>query len=150
MSFKKASVFTLSFFILLGGAGIYFATKFKTMATQAFLSGPKFYPILLCSLLVLFSAIAMIDDLRKEDKKVEIPNIKRFFIVLLIIALWLFLWIKLIGFYPSSMICIALMLLYLNPKKGFKNKIKETLIADIIIVGLIYFVFTVLLKAQII
>lgn len=149
MSYKKLSVALLTFFAATGAAMIYFATKLKVQRGAMFVNGSQFFPMLLGGLIVLFCICSVIDTLRKpEDEVVTVPKFGNIAISLGLTILWTALWQYVGYFYVVSFVFVALFIYIFNPAPHSPRKIRETLVFDVIIIAVIYLVFTVGLKTQ--
>lgn len=146
MSYKKLSLIVLTIIVATSGIGIWLATQIKTFGgTTAFVGGPKFYPIMIFSLLIVFGIIDAINTVRKqEDKTISIPNLKYLLFTVGMMIIWIFLWKLAVGFYPASALCIAIMLYVLNPSSSIKKKVITAIAVDAIIVAFLYIVFSMI------
>lgn len=149
MSFKKASVIILSLLLLLSGGGIWLATKINTRGVESFVGGPQFYPMMLLGLVIIFCVWDMAVTLKEKDgRRLAIPEIKRVIISILLVAVWIALWKYAVGFYPASIIMVFIMLCYLSPEKGRAKKLKIAAITDLILMGSVYIIFSVLFTVR--
>lgn len=149
MSFKKASLIALTIMIGLGAVGIFLATQINDIGVDSFVGGPKFYPMMLLGIVIIFGIWDFILTLKETDeRKFTIPEIKRLGVSILMVAAWIVLWKYAIGFYPAGVLMAFLMLYYLNPETNKAKKIKSAVIADVLIMGAIYVIFTVLFTVR--
>ena len=148
VSYKKSSMVFLSILILLAIGMIFFTKDIREQADSLFINGPKFYPILLACLLILFSIISFIDTWRKEDRVIDLPEIKRPTFILFVTLVWVILWQTIGYFYALSAIAMFVLIIFLNPKPFSLKKAAWALFSDLIVVALLYGVFAIGLKAQ--
>ena len=149
MSYKKASLLVLSLLMFGGLAAMYIAYQVEDfVAVKSFVLGSKFYPMTLSGLISFFSALAVAETLRKEDKKIPLPNMKNCFIVLGIVVAWVFVWTKYRIFYWASCAAVGLMLYIFSPEPFGKKKIITTLVADAAIVLFFFVCFKLLLEIR--
>ena len=146
VSFKKASVAVLSGLIVIGVLMIYYARVIKKQIGSMFVNGPQFYPILLASIMIICCVISIWDTLRKEDKIIELPNIKIPMVLLCLTIIWVLLWQKFGYFYLISSIFVGIMLFYLNPASMGPKKLFNTILFDGIIIASVYLIFDAGLK----
>ena len=138
MSYKKASIVVMSTLILLGIIGIYYALQIRSLFRTTFINGPRFYPVMLCSMIVLFSGISLIQALFAPDRHIELPNMKNFFFVLGVIIVWSVLWQTIGSFYLVSFFAVGGMLYWLNPAPNSLRKLGNTFVIDVIIIAIVY------------
>ena len=148
---KKLSVIALTLLIVVSGAMIYYAKNIVILEGMEmhFVSGPKFYPIVLSVLMIIFCAFSILNTLKGPEKTLEFRNIQKPIIVLVITFLWIFMWNYVGYFYLCSFVAMGLLMFYLNPEKFSFRKIYKSLVFDAIIVTSIYIIFSVALKMQI-
>ena len=146
MSYKKVSIAVMSLLIVLGAIGIWFSTQITVAPSSGYIGGTQFYPTLLCSLIILFSAIALVGAIRMPDNRyIELPNMKYYVIILAITVAWVALWQTIGMFYIVSYVMVGLVLYILNPAEYSLKKVRNTLIIDAILVGCGYLIFDVAL-----
>ena len=144
ISYKKASVVTMLLMMALGGAGIYFATQFRVTPGAGFFSGPKFYPMMLCAAMIVIAAVELVKAIAKpNDRVIEIPNFKNYLLILGGIIAWVLLWLYVLGFFLSGLICSFVLLFFLNPEPFSWKKLLNTAIIDAAIMGVFYLLFDV-------
>lgn len=148
MSYKKTSILFSFVLIVLSSICIYTANQIKMPMNTIYTAGPRFYPILLCSACILVSILSIIDQYRKEDKIIKIPNIKNYFIVLGVSALWAFIWRTFDAFYPASFLCIGIFLFLFNPAEKSIKKLVNTLLIDAGITSFVFITFQLLLRVD--
>lgn len=149
MSFKKISVAALSIILLISAAGLYLATQINDRGVESFVGGPKFYPMMLLGIIIVFGLWDIIVTLKEETERIyTIPEAKRLVISIAMVAVWIILWKYAIGFYPAGILMSFLMLYYLNPDTDRKKKIRTAVITDAIIMGAVYVIFTVLFTVR--
>ena len=155
MSYKKASIFVLIAMIFFGILGCYGSLtiedsvvgSFAGKGSGSFWSGPKFYPFLLCILIVLFSVWELIATLKDEEEKaVTWPNVSKSLSIIVIISIWIFVWQHFHIFYPISVIASAAMLYILNPQPKSVKKVLKSLAVAAVTVLIVYLIFSVALK----
>lgn len=148
ISFKKCSIGALIILIFCSLGMIYFAKDIKAIGASNWITGPRFYPILLACLLILFSVISLIVTIRRPDEEIILPNFVRSAITLAVIIAWAVLW-ELTGyFYVLSLVSMFLLIMYLNPEKLGGRKIMKAVLLDAIIIGFVYVLFTLILKVK--
>ncbi|MDR1977816.1 MAG: tripartite tricarboxylate transporter TctB family protein [Synergistaceae bacterium] len=148
ISYKKWSIGVLFFLIFCALAMIYFTKDIKQQANTVLLSGPRFYPILLACLLIVFCLISIVFSARKPDKFIEFPNIHRPLVTLGIFFAWTLIWQFWGFFYLVSSIAIFVITVFLNPEPMSVKKIRNAIVLDAIIMGLVYLLFTLLLNVK--
>ena len=148
MSYKKTS---LLFLTVIALAGVFFYIRAMSFpgAVQGQItpSGPVFYPQLLSALMVFLSVGGIASTLRKkEDKRLEIPNIGRYVFMLTIICAWVLLWEAYGNFYLIAFFCNGIILYVLNSEPNSTKKAFKILVIDTIIMVLFYIIFKLLMK----
>lgn len=114
------------------------------------MSGPSYYPKLLCFFMVIFGMGGILTTARMpKDKYIEIPNIKNILFLVIILAIWAFLWQRFGYFYQIAFLAVGAILFYLNPEPISLKKIRNTVIIDVIIVGIFYIVFNLIMSVRI-
>ena len=104
ISYKKANLFALVLLILMSVGMLYFTKDIKTQlgSGSLFINGPKFYPILLAVLMIVFCVISIVDTLKKPDKTVEFSNVQKAIVTSLVTLVWIVLWQYNGHFYPNQ------------------------------------------------
>lgn len=150
ISSKKANLCILMSLILISIGMLYFTKDIKTQlgSGSLFINGPKFYPILLSSLMILFCVISIIDTLKKPDKILEFPNAQKAIITSVVTVIWIALWQSYGYFYLLSFIAMAFLMFYLNPAPSGMKKLCSSLAYDAAITASLYLIFTVALKTN--
>lgn len=148
MSYRKTSIMFSTILVVLSIICIYSANKIKMPMGTIYTAGPRFYPILLCSSCILVSVLSIFDQMRKEDKIINIPNIKNYFIVLGVSSLWAFLWRTFDAFYPASFLCIGIFLFLFNPAPKSLKKLLNTILIDSGITLFVFITFQLLLRVD--
>jgi hypothetical protein len=148
ISYKKFSTAIAVFILLIVIIMLYLTSGIKTRGILAttFIKGPKFYPTLIGSLLLIFPVISIISDMRKKDSEVEFKNIKRCVGIFFVTIVWAVLWQTFGHFYSISCIFVGLILFFLNPAPVSPRKFGFTLLQITAIMGPIFLLFAVLLK----
>ena len=150
ISYKKGSICALTLLILVSIGMIYFTKDIKTQfgSGSRFINGPKFYPILLAVLMIIFCVISILDTLKKPDKIMEFPNAQKAITTGVVTFVWVSLWQYIGYFYLISFFSMAILLIYLNPAPFSLKKIRNSLLWDISIIGAIYLIFAIALKTR--
>jgi hypothetical protein len=147
-SYKKANLCVLALLILMSAGMLYFTKDIKSQmgSGSRFINGPKFYPMLLAVLMIVFCIISIADTLRKPDKVLEFPNAHKAIVTAVITFVWILSWQYVGHFYLLSFIAMAILLFYLNPAPSNLKKLCRSLAYDGIIMICLYLVFKVALK----
>lgn len=149
MSFKKVSIAALTLILLLSAAGVYLANQINDRGVESFVGGPKFYPMMLLGIIMIFGIWDLAETLKAEDtRRYTVPEIKRLSISIGMVVLWILLWKYAVGFYPAGILMAFVMLYYLNPETDRKKKIRTAVVTDAIIMGAVYVIFTVLFTVR--
>lgn len=111
---------------------------------------PALYPVLVSSIMIVAALVALFKDLtgktNSDGKKIDIPNIKGFFIAIAIIIVVKLLWQFLDIFYVAIFLGIAAMLFLFHDKdKPMKTRLIVTAAGSIGATVIIYVVFGLLL-----
>ena len=147
LSFKKCNIFVLACIILVGIFIIYYASGIQVRHKTMYVAGPSFYPILVASLLILFSIISIVSTLRKPDEIIELPNLGKAFFGLACLVAWIICWERYGYFYLFSFIFCGILMYFLNPKPFSRHKLLvSTLLPDIVIVASVYIMFDICMK----
>ena len=148
MSFKKLTIGALILTALLSSGMLYFAKDIRETPgiRTLFISGPRFYPIALAVLMIVFCVISIIDTLKKPDKILEFPNAHKAVVTAAVTIIWIALWQYMGYFYLISFIAMGIILFYLNPAPASVKKICSSLAYDSVIIIFIYLTFAVALK----
>ena len=146
ISYKKCSYVLLVFFMLVAIFIIYFSRDIRELGlgVGVFVSGPKFYPIMLGVIMLLVCAASIISVYKMEkDKFFELPNFHIPLILFAILLVWVSLW-RLFGyFYLVSAVCMMALLVYLNPEPMSLKKIVKSVLINAVILLVTYLSFTV-------
>ena len=152
LSFKKINICVLICIILTGIFMIYHANNLPVRRQTmyiTYLAGPSFYPIIIASLLILFSIISMVSTLRKPDEIIELPNLGKAFFGLACLIAWIICWELFGNFYIFSFIYCGILMYFLNPKPFSCHKLLiSTLFPDIVIVVSVYILFDICMKTS--
>lgn len=98
MSAKNGTYISLGFLLILGILYGYSAMKLPDLANQNTISD-SYFPMLLSISLVVLCLISFIKTfLQKNDKKVDLSNLKMIVFTIIITALYILIW-NLIGFF---------------------------------------------------
>ncbi len=141
LSYNKLSIFFLILFAIFAATQFFVAQKLP-LPPGLYVTSPGFYPSMISVLIFISCVVGIITTLRKKDKSVEIPsNYKNILLVFVIIFLWILLWKNMGYFYLVSMLCMGLLIYFLNPSPNSFIKIRNTVFTDLIIILVFYIVF---------
>ncbi len=153
MSYKKASIIVLSILIALGIAGCWLSIQIADSqsgisgSSNNFFGGPRFYPLLICALVVIFSIWALILVCRqKDDRIIEIHHKKNLLFVIAVVIIWAVLWQKVGQFYAVSFVAMAALLFFLNPEEQSAKKLLKSGGIALLVVSFVYAIFGAVLR----
>ncbi|QQK77792.1 tripartite tricarboxylate transporter TctB family protein [Salicibibacter cibarius] len=106
--------------------------------------GPHYFPIILSILLILLCIISVIQTVKKEDKKIEMPNKMLLFGVLCLIVAFILGW-EFIGYYIVSIFFLFILFTLFRMNSLSKKVIFINIIWSISVTISIYFVFDFIL-----
>ena len=155
LSYKKCSVVCLVLLMIISAGMIYFTKDIRAQFGQLFINGPKFYPILLSSIMLLSCLASIFHTLKKEDKIIEFPNFHKPVIVSGILLAWVIAWqtcarviVTNTYFYPISALGVGALLLYLNPEPWSVKKLAKSALIDAAVIVPLYLLFAVGLRMR--
>ena len=149
LSYRWASVVMLLALMVTSALVIFFAKDIRMIGTLNYFAGPRFYPIALASLIIIFSVLSIVEVWRKPDQHIIIKNVQRPVILLGIIIAWAYLWEATGRFYVVSSGSIAVIMYCLSPASRSIKKVLVTLAMAVIIMAVIYLIFSVGLRVRI-
>jgi hypothetical protein len=149
ISYRKASTVLLSLLILAGIVLIVFAQNIKMIGVRSYVAGPRFYPIMIGVLTVVFCIFSLIEVWRKPDQITELENAQRPLVIFLIMVAWGIFWQTIGNFYLVSAIFAGLMMFYMNPEPISLKKAIKSILQSCIIMLIVYLIFSVILKIRI-
>lgn len=144
MSTNRTAYTTLIFLIILGVAYFYAADSLALSETKKSMD-PSYFPKLLAVLLIILCAINIFQIRKKEDKKIEVPNIRKILTTIGLTILYFVCWGLLGFFYLFTFIYLFLLF---NYYKQSKRHILLHFGIAIVFVLFIYVVFDVFLNIR--
>lgn len=141
MSANKATYVSLFVFLILGILYGYSAMNLPDIANQNTISH-SYFPMLLSVSLVILCLIGFVKTfLQKEDKKIELSNLKMISITIVITALYVLIW-NLVGFFYLLTFIYVLLLLTLY-RWTLDNRKRTMIINVCLALGTTLFVYYV-------
>ncbi len=147
MSAKKGTYAALICLFVLGAGYVYSAVKLG--GTSSTTLGPGYFPIILGGALMILCAISGIQNYRKQDKKIAIPNLKVIWITIAAMSVFFLAWYYVGLFYVFTFLFLVFLLTLYNPPKGSGMKVilKNSGVALAVLL-FIYLVFDLVLSAR--
>lgn len=140
----------LSSEFILGMGGTAFGFVFLRQADS--LSYPsKVYPIFVAFLVLAVSALIMLRAIIRS-KSIKVENVDSFttntFFVMATVVLYT-ISVSILGFYVSSFVCILVLSIITSQVRTTGRSLLNTVIASIVFLGSVYFIFSYLLNSSI-
>ena len=147
MNFRRASLCALTVTLFLGIMFFLFSFQLPLTAPKLYI-GPGYYPRVLSVLLIVASLAGLYTNYRKKeniDMRIDLPNLRYFFLVLAMAVLIAVVWHFTERFYFICIFSTLILLWFLNPDPVSARKVAKTIFIDIVILGTIYLLFSVVL-----
>lgn len=146
MSYRKLTYLTSIFFILLSGTFFYSAFQMKESNYGV---GPQYFPQVLSIMLIALCLLDIWITRKKDDKKIEIPNLGLIILTIILITSFFIMWSLSGQFYIFAFLFMVISLLLYTPYKRTIKRVLTISIISLVIVFAVYLLFSVAMSFDI-
>lgn len=149
MSYKKVSYAALILLILFGIGYFVSINTSATINPKSSAIGPNYFPNILAGLLIVLSLVSLIQTIRKEDKKIIIPQFKLILFTIVLTVLFFVSWGVFGWFYVQTLIFLTVLFTVYRHRTGkLVHIIATSALTALIVTASIYFLFGRLMVIQ--
>lgn len=140
MSYKKADLFFLIAFIVLGIA-YWVAVEELPEATDSVSLGPRYFPTILAVLLLALCGASLLRAVRKSDRQIPLPNRKMMSVTIGLTMLFFAGWAELGYFYLFLFLFVLACLTTYKPLAEWKRHLSVHSAISLAITVMMYVIF---------
>lgn len=147
MSAKTGTYIALIALFMLGAVYVYSASQLG--GTNSATVGPGYFPTILGVTLMILCVVSGIQNFRKQDRKIAIPNLRLIWLTVALMAAFFLAW-QFIGFFYvlTFLFFMILFTVYRPPKEHIVRTLLTNAAVALVLLAFIYVVFDLVLKTR--